>query len=52
MGFLFIALGNVFNVYAPALVRDGVDHFSSAVQAASLLKEEKMKGFRAPGDPP
>ncbi|MFM9986319.1 MAG: ABC transporter ATP-binding protein [Flavobacteriales bacterium] len=40
MGFLFIALGNVFNVYAPALVRDGVDHFSSAVQAASLLKEE------------
>lgn len=39
MGFLFIALGNIFNVYAPALVRDGIDHFSNAIQASASLKE-------------
>lgn len=35
MGFLFIALGNVFNVYAPVIVRDGIDHFSESLSVVN-----------------
>lgn len=39
MGFLFIALGNVFNVYAPVVVRDGIDFFSDAARASTALRD-------------
>jgi ATP-binding cassette, subfamily B, multidrug efflux pump len=38
MGFLFIVLGNLFNVYAPVLVRDGIDFLASAISASEQLK--------------
>ncbi|MFN0030680.1 MAG: ABC transporter ATP-binding protein [Flavobacteriales bacterium] len=38
MGFLFIALGNLFNVYAPVLVRDGIDFLAGALDASQKLK--------------
>ncbi len=37
MGFLFIVLGNLFNVYAPVLVRDGIDFLASAISASEKL---------------
>ncbi len=37
MGFLLILIGNVFAVYAPAIVRDGIDFLDSAVQAHHQL---------------
>lgn len=38
IGFLFIVLGNIFNVYAPVLVRDGIDFLADALSASTQLK--------------
>lgn len=39
MGFLLIAVGNIFTVYAPAIVRDGIDFLVSSVSSFDKLKE-------------
>ncbi len=39
MGFLLIAAGNVFSVYAPAVVRDGIDFLADALSFANSQDE-------------
>lgn len=39
MGALFIILANVFNVYAPALVGDGIDFLAESLKAKSTLTD-------------
>lgn len=36
-GFILIALGNVFNVYAPVIVRDGIDFLADALAVRQSL---------------
>jgi ATP-binding cassette, subfamily B, multidrug efflux pump len=36
-GFILIALGNVFNVYAPVVVRDGIDFLADALSVKDKL---------------
>jgi ATP-binding cassette subfamily B protein len=36
-GFILIALGNVFNVYAPVIVRDGIDFLADALSVKDKL---------------
>lgn len=38
-GFLLIAMGNVFSVYAPVVVRDGIDFLAAALEAKAKLSE-------------
>ncbi|MFM7728208.1 MAG: ABC transporter transmembrane domain-containing protein, partial [Flavobacteriales bacterium] len=42
VGFLLIALGNVFNVYAPAVVRDGIDFLTDALSVQGQLSTEQV----------
>jgi ATP-binding cassette subfamily B multidrug efflux pump len=41
-GFLLIALGNVFNVYAPAVVGDGIDFLTDALSVKEKLSTEQI----------
>lgn len=42
VGFLLIAFGNVFNVYAPAIVRDGIDFLADALSAKNNLSSDQI----------
>lgn len=41
-GFILIALGNVFNVYAPVVVRDGIDFLADALRVKDNLTSEQV----------
>jgi ATP-binding cassette subfamily B multidrug efflux pump len=42
MGFILIAAGNVFSVYAPAVVRDGIDFLADTLLFANSSNPETM----------
>lgn len=46
-GFILIVFGNIFSVYAPVVVRDGIDFLASALQAKKSFPAEQT--IPAPG---
>jgi ATP-binding cassette, subfamily B, multidrug efflux pump len=42
MGFLLIAIGNIFSVYAPVVVRDGIDFLADALAFSQSHQEQTL----------
>ncbi len=42
MGFLLIAIGNIFSVYAPVVVRDGIDFLADALRVKNDLGTDQI----------
>jgi ATP-binding cassette subfamily B multidrug efflux pump len=47
-GFLLIAAGNVFSVYAPVVVRDGIDFLADALSAKEMVESGKNTTIAQP----
>jgi ATP-binding cassette subfamily B multidrug efflux pump len=47
-GFLLIAAGNVFSVYAPVVVRDGIDFLADALSAKEIVESGKNTTIAQP----
>ena len=48
MGFLFILLANIFNVYAPKLIGDGIDFLAESLKAKKILDGGQSATLSAP----
>jgi ATP-binding cassette subfamily B protein len=48
MGFLFILLANIFNVYAPKLIGDGIDFLAESLKAKTIIDGGKSTTVAAP----
>jgi ATP-binding cassette subfamily B multidrug efflux pump len=42
MGFMLIAIGNIFSVYAPVVVRDGIDFLADALRVKKDLETDQI----------
>ncbi|MFY7707776.1 MAG: ABC transporter ATP-binding protein [Flavobacteriales bacterium] len=48
MGFLFILLANIFNVYAPKLIGDGIDFLAESLKAKKIIDGGQSTTLSAP----
>ncbi len=48
MGFLFILLANIFNVYAPKLIGDGIDFLAESLKAKTIVDGGQNTTVAAP----
>ncbi len=48
MGFILIVAGNIFSVYAPVVVRDGIDFLADALSSSESLKQQEFVEVQQP----